>query len=111
MDSALALMKRPPGMCTLAIVMLETFPYGSLPRQDPFSHHVYADTDVASFKDLWLSADFIEICCLQSQNIPGWALAGETSRSVFWYLQVLIMNREARIHGGVHMDHPVSRGP
>ncbi len=84
MESALALMKSPSGKCTLAIVMMETFPYGSLPGQDPFSHHVYADTDVASFQDLWLSADFIEICCLQSQHIPGWALAGETSHSVFF---------------------------
>ena len=60
--------------------MMEFFPHGSLPGQDPFSHHVYADTDVASFQDLWLAADFIEICCLQSQHIPGWALVGEAFR-------------------------------
>lgn len=77
---AQALTKSPSGSCTLAIVMLEFFPYGSLPGQDPFSHHVYTDTDVASFQDLWLAADFIEICCLQSQNRPGWALVGETIR-------------------------------
>lgn len=65
------------GKCTLAIVMLEFFPHGSLPGQDPFSPHIYADTDVASFQDLWLAADFIEICCLQSQHTPGWALVGE----------------------------------
>lgn len=57
--------------------MLDFFPYGSLPGQDPLSHHAYADTDLATFEELWLAADFIEICCLQSQHIPGWALVGE----------------------------------
>ena len=70
-------MKSLPGKCTLAIVMLETFPHGSLPGQNPFDHHVYADTDVASFQDIWLAADLIETCCLQSQHNPGWALIGE----------------------------------
>lgn len=65
------------GKCTLAIVMLETFPHGSLPGQDPFSRHDYTDTDLASFQDLWLAADHIELCCLEFQHTPGWALVGE----------------------------------
>lgn len=65
------------GKCTLAIVMLDFFPPGSLPGQDPSGHDVYSDTDVASFQGLWLAADYVEICCLQSQHTPGWALVGE----------------------------------
>ena len=75
--------------------MMDFFPYGSLPGQDPLSHHVYADTDVASFQDLWLAADFIEICCLQSQHTPGWSLVGEAFRRLLWYLQRLIIERGA----------------
>ncbi|CAD6592865.1 MAG: hypothetical protein ASARMPREDX12_006535 [Alectoria sarmentosa] len=65
------------GKCTLAIVMMDFFPPGSLPGQDPFHHHVFADTDLSSFQKIWLAADLIEICCLQSQHTPGWALVGE----------------------------------
>lgn len=83
------------GKCTLAIVMLDTFLHGSLPGQDPFSPHVYADTDLASFETLWLAADFIEICCLQSQRTPGWALVGEAFRYILWYLQGLTISRGA----------------
>ena len=72
------------GKCTLAIVMLDFFPHGSLPGQDPLSPQIYADTDVASFQDLWLAADLIETCCLQSQRKPGWALAGEAFCRIFW---------------------------
>ena len=57
--------------------MLETFPSGSLPGQGSLDPHIYTDTDVASFQDIWLAADYIETCCLQSQHQPGWALVGE----------------------------------
>ena len=76
--------EEPSGKCTLAIVMLEFFPPASLPGQDPFSPQIYVDTDVASFQDLWLAADLIETCCLQSQRKPGWALAGEAFRCILW---------------------------
>ena len=69
--------EEPSGKCTLAIVMLDFFPHGSLPGQDPLSPQIYADTDIASFQDIWLAADLIETCCLQSQHIPGWATVGE----------------------------------
>ena len=68
--------EEPSGTCTLAIVMVDFFPPGSLPGQDPFSHYEYTDTDVATFQDLWLAADFIETCCLRGEQMPGWALAG-----------------------------------
>ena len=77
-----ALTKTLSGKCTLAIVMLDTFPAGSLPGQNPFDEYTYTDTDVASFQDLWLAADMLEICCLKSQHTPGWALVGgDPSRS------------------------------
>lgn len=82
-DMRRPLTKSPAGTCTLAIVMMEYFPYGSLPGQDPFSQHVYADTDLASFQDLWLAGDYIEICCLQSQHMPGWSLVGEAFPAAF----------------------------
>ena len=72
-----ALTKTLSGKCTLAIVMLDTFPAGSLPGQNPFDEYTYTDTDVASFQDLWLAADMIETCCLKSQHTHGWALVGE----------------------------------
>ena len=71
------------GKCTLAIVMLDTFPAGTLPGQDPLDEHTYTDTDIASFQELWLAADLIETCCLKPQHTPGWALAGgDPSRSL-----------------------------
>ena len=78
-----ALTKTLSGKCTLAIVMLDTFPAGTLPGQDPIHEYTYTDTDVASFQDLWLAADLIETCCLKSQHTPGWALVGgNPSRSL-----------------------------
>lgn len=92
---AQALTESPSGKCTLAIVMLETFPRGSLPGQDPFSHHDYTDTDLASFQDLWLAADYIELCCLEFQHTPGWALVGEALSCLLWCLHGLTINRGA----------------
>lgn len=105
-DECAEALTSPSGKCTLAIVMLDFFPHGSLPGQDPFGHYVYADTDVASFQDLWLAADFVEICCLQSQHIPGWALVGKA----FYFIvfdniwKRLIIHRGAQVSGCVHMD-------
>ena len=75
--------------------MMETFPHGSLPGQDPFTHYDYADTDLASFQDLWVSANFLELCCLQTQHSPGWALAGAAFPFLLQYLMELIMIRGA----------------
>lgn len=63
------------GKCTLAIVMLDEFPDGSLPDQDPYGRYDYDDSDVASFEDLWLSAVLIETCCL-TEWLYGWAVGG-----------------------------------
>lgn len=90
--------------------MLDFFPPGSLPGQDPFRPHLFADTDVATFQDVWLSADFIEICCLQYQNCPGWALLGEALRYLVRYLQGLIMSRRTWVLGCVRVDYPLGRG-
>lgn len=65
------------GQCTLAIVMLDFFPEGTLPGEDPPGPDSYANTDVASFEDLWIAADLIEICCLMMQRIPGWTPVGK----------------------------------
>ena len=67
------------GKCTLAIVMLGFFPPGSLPGQDTWGPDVFVESDVATFEDLWISADMIETCCLQQHRIPGWAAQGESS--------------------------------
>ena len=75
--------------------MLDFFPAGSLPGQDPLHHHVYADTDLSSFQKIWLAADLIEICCLESQHIPGWALVGEAFPCSLWSLRGLTINRGA----------------
>lgn len=97
--------EEPSGKCTLAIVMMDFFPYGSLPGQDPFSHYEYTDTDVATFQDLWLSADIIETCCLHSEHMPGWALVGETFPCLIWSLLELIICRGSWVHGCVRMDY------
>ena len=65
------------GHCTLAIVMLDFFPSGVLPQEDPMGPVSYTNTDVASFQDIWITADLIEICCLTMQRIPGWAPIGK----------------------------------
>ena len=93
------------GKCTLAIVMLGFFPRGSLPGQDHFSPQIYADTDVASFQDLWLAADLIETCCLQPQHIPGWALVGEAFPCFLCSLRLLIINRGTCVSGCIRMDY------
>ena len=87
--------EEPSGRCTLAIVMLEFFPPGSLPGQDPWGPRDYPDTDVASFQDLWLASDLIETCCLQSRRSPGWALAGEAFLCIVCCFPELIISRIA----------------
>ena len=59
--------------------MLDFFPKGSLPGEDPSSETERYDTDVTSFQDLWLTADLIETCCLVGEHIPGWASDGMSS--------------------------------
>lgn len=57
--------------------MLDFFPGGTLPGKEHLGPYTYTNTDVASFQDLWLAADLIEMCCLKRQKIPGWAPVGK----------------------------------
>lgn len=63
--------------------MLDFFADRTLPGEDPWSPFVPDRTDVASFWDLWLTADLIESCCLTPDHIPGWASAGRHSSVPF----------------------------
>ncbi|KAL6720352.1 hypothetical protein ACLMJK_002273 [Lecanora helva] len=64
------------GRCTLAIVMLDFFDDRTLPGRGSWAPAFASDTDVASFNDLWLTADLIEACCMVNEHHPGWAIAG-----------------------------------
>ena len=68
------------GKCTLAIVMLENFTGRILPGEDPQRPLEVLETDIASFTDLWLTADLVEACCLGPERHPGWAPAGKLVR-------------------------------
>lgn len=70
--------------------MLDEFPEGSLPGQDPRERYDYDDSDIATFEDLWLSAVLIEICCL-TDWLYGWSIAGRCSSPPAFKTVVLLM--------------------
>ena len=57
--------------------MLDLFAGRSLPGEDPWEPTAEAEsTDVASFSELWITANMVESCCLMPKHQPGWASAG-----------------------------------
>ena len=57
--------------------MLNTFPSGILPGEDPQGTYTYGTSDVTSFYDLWSIGGTIELNCLMGRQSPGWGPAGK----------------------------------
>ena len=74
----------------MAIIMLQTIKDISpttLPGENPDAH--YLPKDIASFGDVLLASNQIEMECATGQNAAGWWPVGETSiyRSRLYFFQ------------------------
>ena len=64
------------GKCTVAIVMLNVFPQGTIPGAE---EGTFPSRDVASFYELYTIVNQIFQTCLLNQALPGWGVAGESA--------------------------------
>jgi len=68
------------GACTLVIAMLDVFEKRDLPNPPPGPLY---DTDVATFRELSLSADSIDLSCVVLRHGAGYRIAGRSSHPMF----------------------------
>lgn len=73
------------GDCTLVIAMLDVFGKGDLPNAPPGPLY---DTDVATFRELSLGADSIDLSCVVLRHGGGYRIAGGLSYLGLWVRMV-----------------------
>lgn len=63
----------PIDTCTLAIVMTNSFRIGDLPG----GYGKGSPTDVATWQDVWETAEFVYQQCVENEDLAGWESTGE----------------------------------
>lgn len=66
------------GNCVMAVIMLSQFWPGQLPGFEP---RVLPDVDIASFEDLWFSANEVIFSCTSTGRGVGWHEEGNENRA------------------------------
>lgn len=66
------------GDCVMAVIMLSQFRPGQLPGFEPRS---VPNMDIASFEDLWFSANEVIFSCFRTGRGPGWHEEGNEDQA------------------------------